>query len=59
MFKRVHFDHANVLAIAAFILSLAVFIFFLVRVIRMKRKDVQHLSQLPLDDDNSTNSPKP
>lgn len=58
MFKRVHFDHANLFAIAAFILSFAVFIFFMVKVFRMKRKDVQHMSQLPLDD-NSKNSPKP
>lgn len=57
MFKRIVFDNTtNVLVIAALFISLMVFVFFLVRVFRMKRKHLHHMSRLPLDDDSSNSS---
>jgi hypothetical protein len=59
VFRRISFDdYTDVFAIAALFISLTVFVFFLVRVFRMKRKHEQHMSQLPLHQD-STNSRKP
>jgi cbb3-type cytochrome oxidase subunit 3 len=58
VFKRLSYEsNADALAIAALFLFLALFIFFIIRAFRMKRNHLQHMSQLPLDDD-STHSPE-
>lgn len=47
----------NVLVIAVFILTLTVFIFFFVRALRMKKSQAEHMSQLPLQDDQEPRAP--
>ncbi len=46
----------TILVIGAFVLTLTVFLFFFVRALRMKKKDADHLSRLPLEDDSKPDS---
>lgn len=53
MFKNVAFaDWAPWIAILAFAVSFAVFLYFVIMAIRMPRKKVQHDSELPLKEEN-------
>ncbi len=45
-------EFQNVLVIATFAVTLAVFAFFFIRALRMKKDKVDHLSHLPLEDDS-------
>ena len=49
-------EFQNVLVIAAFVLTLTVFVFFFIRALRMKKEKADHLSQLPLQDDSEPSS---
>ena len=50
MFKRVQFESwSDIVPILAFFITFGVFIYFVVRAIRMKKSKVKHMSQLPLD----------
>lgn len=54
MFKRLQFEEWTLVApVAAFFLTLAVFIYFVVRAVRLRRNHVKRMSELPLDDDAS------
>jgi len=58
MFREL--DLANwtqVIAIVAFCVSLAVFVFFLIGAIRMPKKKVKHDASLPLQDEQEKNRP--
>ena len=54
MFKRISYEewHSSV-PIIAFALTFAVFIYFVVRAVRMRRDEVVRLASLPLDLDDS------
>lgn len=54
MFKRIIYEewHSTV-PIIAFILTFGVFIFFVVRAMRLQRDEVRRLASLPLDLDQS------
>ena len=54
MFKRISYEewHAMV-PVIAFILTFGVFVFFVVRALRLQREEVNHLASLPLDLDDS------
>jgi hypothetical protein len=49
-------EFQSILVIGTFVLTLTVFLFFFVRALRMKKKDADHLSQLPLEDDSKPDS---
>ncbi|MEM8954663.1 MAG: hypothetical protein AAGD22_10970 [Verrucomicrobiota bacterium] len=54
MFQRLNLESWHgIIPIVAFILTFGVFIYFVVRALTMKKKDVKHISRLPLDDDPS------
>ena len=58
MLRRLHpSEFQNVLVIATFAVTLAVFAFFFIRALRMKQDKADHLSQLPLQDDSEPTSP--
>jgi preprotein translocase subunit SecY len=50
-------EFQNVLVIATFAVTLAVFAFFFIRALRMQKDKADHLSQLPLQDDSEPTSP--
>ena len=53
MFRRLQFDSLqDWLAIIALLVSFSLFIYFLYRVLRMRKKDIDRLSNLPLEDDS-------
>jgi len=54
MFKRISYEewHAMV-PVIAFILTFGVFVFFVVRALRLRREEVNHMASLPLDLDDS------
>lgn len=55
MFKRLIFDTWDgIIPVAGLLLTFAVFIVFLVRAIRMKVGEIEHLSHLPLQDEPVT-----
>ncbi|MDP0500746.1 MAG: hypothetical protein Q7P63_11685 [Verrucomicrobiota bacterium JB022] len=51
MFKRVTFeDWQTIITLIAFVLTFATFIFFTVRALLMKKRDLDHTANLPLED---------
>lgn len=54
MFKRISYEewHA-IVPVIAFILTFGVFVFFVVRALRLRREEVNHMASLPLDLDDS------
>lgn len=55
MFKRLNFDTWDgLIPLAGLLLTLAVFIIFFIRALRMKPGEVQHLSHLPLEDEKDS-----
>jgi hypothetical protein len=48
---------AQVIAIVAFLVSLAVFLFFVIGAIRMPKKKVEHDASLPLAEDKPKKRP--
>lgn len=55
MFRKLNpamWEWQTVTTIGAFLFTLAVFMFFIIRAIRMKRHEVEHMSRLPVDDEN-------
>ncbi|MEM7146013.1 MAG: hypothetical protein AAF591_12825 [Verrucomicrobiota bacterium] len=53
MFQRLNLESWHgIIPVIAFILTFGVFIYFVVRAVTMKKKDVNHISRLPLDDDS-------
>lgn len=53
MFRRLNFDTWDGwIPLAGLLLTLAVFIIFFIRALRMKPSEVHHLSHLPLEDEN-------
>lgn len=56
MFKELNFDDtASLAALIAFVITSGAFIAIVWRTLRMKRKKVEHLANLPLEED----PPKP
>ena len=54
MFRKLNpalWEWQYVATIGTFFFTLAVFCFFILRAIRMKRSDVEHMSRLAVDDD--------
>lgn len=52
MFRRIHFDTLDGwIPLAGLLLTLAVFVVFFIRALRMKPTEVEHLSHLPLEDE--------
>lgn len=52
MFRRLQFESLqDWLAIIALLVSFCLFMYFLYRVLRMRRKDIDRLSNLPLEED--------
>ena len=50
MFERVQFDEGQtIITIVAFILCFSAFLYFCWRAVRLKKGDRQHLSNLPLE----------
>lgn len=59
MFDGLTFDpSASQAAVVVFVIAMAVFIIVLIRVLRMPQKKVDHLSQLPLQDEPENKSSK-
>ena len=57
LFKRISYDEwTEVVPIVAFILTFAVFVFFVVRAIRLHRDEAGRMAALPLDLDTATNN---
>ncbi|MFT4546994.1 MAG: hypothetical protein ACI8XO_002285 [Verrucomicrobiales bacterium] len=57
MFKRVLYEEWHTLVpIISFILTFGVFLYFVVKAIRLKRDETSHMASLPLDFDEATNS---
>jgi hypothetical protein len=55
MFRKLdpaQWEWQAVLTIAAFLLTLAVFAFFFIRALRMKKKDADRMGRLAVDDDD-------
>lgn len=51
MFKRILYDHWHtIIPIIAFVLTFSVFIFYVVRALRMGRPEADRLSRMPLED---------
>jgi hypothetical protein len=60
MFTRLTLESWHtIVPIVAFLLTFGVFVHFVVRAIRMKKKDVEHISHLPLDDDPNPSKKDP
>ena len=56
MFKRIQYeDWQNAIGIIAFAIFFVAFIFFVVKAILMKKDKVEHMANLPLEEDNSEN----
>ena len=57
MFKRVQFEEWQaIITVVAFICCFAAFIYFSWRAIRMKKRDRQHMSNLPLESEDPNHS---
>lgn len=55
MFKRIAYEEWHTaVPIIAFVLTFGVFIFFVVRAIRLRGDEVDRMASLPLDLDNAT-----
>lgn len=60
MFRKLNpamWEWQSVLTIGAFLLTLAVFIFFFVRALRMKKADADRMGRLPVDDESPGGTP--
>ena len=60
MFRKLNpsqWEWQYVLTLGTFFFTLAVFLFFIIRAARMKRSKAEHMSRLPVEDDNSGPSP--
>ncbi len=58
MFREIELANwTHVIAIVAFLVSLAVFLFFLIGAIRMPKKKVKHDAALPLQADEEKKRP--
>jgi heme/copper-type cytochrome/quinol oxidase subunit 1 len=58
MFRKLNpamWEWQTILTVGTFIFTLAVFLFFIVRAIRMKRPEAEHMSRLPVNDDDNAN----
>ena len=52
MFKRITYDEwQEMVPLVAFLLTFGVFLFFLIRAIRMRKSDAEYMSKLPLQQD--------
>jgi heme/copper-type cytochrome/quinol oxidase subunit 1 len=54
MFRKLNpatWEWQTVLTIGAFLLTLAVFLFFFIRALRMKKSEAERMGRLPVDDD--------
>jgi preprotein translocase subunit YajC len=52
MFDKVTFDaSAPFVAVIVFVIALSVFIFIVVRALRMSKKDLDKMSQMPLEEE--------
>lgn len=57
MFKRVQFEEWQaIITIIAFLLCFGTFLYFCWRAIRMSKRDRQHMSNLPLESEDSDSS---
>ena len=55
LFKRISYEEWHeVVPIIAFILTFGVFVFFVVRALRLQRDEVSRMASMPLDPDPST-----
>ena len=55
LFKRISYEEWHeVVPIIAFILTFGVFVFFVVRALRLQRDEVSRMASMPLDLDPST-----
>ncbi len=53
MFKRLTYESWHyAVPIIAFVLTFGVFVYFVIRAIRMRRSKADYMSHLPLQDDN-------
>lgn len=60
MFKRINYDDwITIVPIIAFLITFAFFIYVVVKAIRMKKPETDHLSSLPLEDEDSETSKHP
>ncbi|MGI9241263.1 MAG: hypothetical protein ACR2RV_10705 [Verrucomicrobiales bacterium] len=54
MFKRISYEEWHgMVPVIAFILTFGVFVFFVVRALRLQREEVNRLASLPLDLDDA------
>jgi heme/copper-type cytochrome/quinol oxidase subunit 1 len=56
MFRKLNpamWEWQTVLTIGGFALTLAVFIFFFIRALRMKKSEAERMGRLPVEDDSS------
>lgn len=57
MFRRLQFDSLqDWLAIFALLASFSLFVYMIYRVIRMKKKDIDPIAKLPLEEEKRTES---
>ena len=59
MFRKLNpsmWEWQYVLTIGTFFFTLAVFLFFIIRAIRMKRPEADHMSRMPVNEDNANQS---
>jgi hypothetical protein len=59
MFSRVHYDNwQTVIPLIAFILTFTVFLYFSIRALCMQRTQIESMSHLPLENDETPNPRK-
>jgi len=59
MFSRIHYDNwQTVIPLIAFILTFTVFIYFSIRALFMRRPQIESMSNLPLENDETPNTRK-
>jgi heme/copper-type cytochrome/quinol oxidase subunit 1 len=59
MFRKLNpamWEWQTILAIGAFVFTFAVFVFFFIRALRMKKPEADRLATLPVEDDTVTTS---
>lgn len=53
MFQQIQFSNwSSVIGLIAFLVSFAIFIAIIIGTIRCSKKKIQHMENLPLDDEN-------
>lgn len=56
MISRLQFEEWHTaVALIAFIITFTAFVYLVVRAMRMKRDKIKHLSELPLEEEETTN----